>query len=407
MLRSFQYVILLLLTLFFFNCSDSGNETIELNEIPIGALIPQTGDFASGGAEILASLNCALEDINNEFESENKATRIKLVYADTETNSTTAMLHTGTFISQDIRIIIGPSTSTEVNGVKETIDASNSIIISQSSTTPALAIAGDNIYRAVPDDSQMAEATVEVMWYQGIRNLAVFYLDNSWGESLASLMKEKFEAKGGTFIGQVSYLGARESELREYLAELSEMVGDFLSGANTSTTAIQMISLDVGSLLLELASVDSSLGLVKWYGCDGYVNSNDLFAYYPNGTAFAKKVKFTSPIFGTNHTSESTALTTRIESMIDSTPSEYALVAYDALTAAARVLDSVGEYATLTQIKESLVSTCTGLNGVTGNIDFNEAGDRDNGKYFFWKVVPDADSAKWEHLLTYNNGNIE
>ena len=407
MLRSFQYLILLLLTLFLFNCSDSGNETIELNEIPIGALIPQTGDFASGGAEILASLNCAVEDINNEFESENKATRIKLVYEDTETSASTAKINAESFISQDIRIIIGPSTSTEVNGVKETIDASNSIIISQSSTTPALAIAGDNIYRAVPDDSQMAEATVEVMWHQGIRNLAVFYLDNSWGESLASLMKEKFEAKGGTFIGQTSYIGARESELKEYLTEFSEMLGDFTSAGNPSETAVQMISLDVGSILLDLASYDSTLGTVKWYGCDGYVNTEELFNYYPNGEAFAKNVEFTSPIFGTDNTSESTALTARIASIIESSPSQYALVAYDALTAAARVLDSVGEDASLTQIKESLVSTCVSLSGVTGNIEFNEAGDRDNGKYFFWKIVPDADSAKWEHTLTYNNGNIE
>ncbi|MBU1099750.1 MAG: ABC transporter substrate-binding protein [Bacteroidetes bacterium] len=407
MFRNIAVLCLLITFLLSYGCSDSGNETIELNEISIGALIPQSGDFASGGVEILAALNFAVTDINSVFESENKATRINLVYADTKTDSTTAKLHMESFISQDIRITIGPSTSMEVVGIKDQINSSNNIVISPSSTMPELAVAGDNIYRAVPDDSQMAEATVEVMWQQGIRNLALFYLDNRWSHSLTSLMKEKFEAKGGTFIGQVSYIGARESELREYLAGLSEMVSDFLSGANTSTTAIQMISLDVGSLLLELAYEDSTLGLVKWYGCDGYVNSNELFTYYPNGTAFAKTVEFTSPIFGSTSTAESIVLTERLTSMIDRTPSQFALVAYDALIAAAKVMDAVGEDASLSEIKENLISTCASLNGVTGNIIFNAAGDRDNGKYFFWKVVPEADSAKWEHVLTYNNGVIE
>lgn len=407
MLKSFPVLILLVLTLSLFSCSDSGNETIELNEIPVGALIPQTGDFASGGAELLAALNCAVEDINNTFESENKATRIKLVHADTETDSSVAKLQIESFISQGIRITIGPSTSMEVVGIKDQINSSNSIVISPSSTMPELAIADDNIYRAVPDDSQMAEATVEVMWQQGIRNLAVFYLDNSWGESLTSLMKEKLEAKGGTFIGQASYIGARESELREYIAELSTMINNFLSGGDASTTAIQMISLDAGSLLLELASEDALLETVKWYGCDGYVNKNDLFIYYPNGETFAKNVELTSPIFGSTPTIDSMALTERISSMINNSPSQYALVAYDALIAAAKVMDAVGEEASLSELKESLVSTCANLNGITGDIVFNAAGDRNNGKYFFWKIVPDADSTKWEHVLTYNNGVIE
>ena len=389
------------------NCTNSSTNPTDLNEILIGALIPLSGDYANQGQEILAALNCAVEDINSEFENNKKTTRIKLIYSDTETDSSIAKVQMESYIAQDIRITIGPLTSVEVNAVKDDINASNNLLISPSSTLTSLSIADDNIFRFVPDDAKTIEATVEVMWDQGIRHLAIFYVDNAWGKGFVSLIQEQFEAKGGSYIGDVTFIGSRESELQEYLNELSEMVDPTVSAVDPSTVAIQMICLDVGSFLLQLASADTTLGKVKWFGCDGYVNTDELFLYYDEGAEFAEHVEFTSLIFGSPSTDESQVLVDRITSLTNSTPGAYSLLTYDALTIAAKVLDEVGENATITELKEKLISICATHSGMTGNIILNDAGDRENGSYFFWKIVVDGDTYKWEHVITYTDGIID
>ncbi len=400
-------IYLFCLFLLLSSCSDNGTNTVETNEIKIGALLPLSGDFESQGSQMLAALNFAVEDVNSEFEESDKNTRIKLVYADTETNPSKALELYRTFIADDIRIIIGPITSTEVMAVKEAIDSSNSILISPSSTLTTLAIAGDNIYRIVPDDSKMVEAVVNVMWEKGIRQAAMFYLDNEWGESIVEHFQSKFEAKGGTYLGDVSYIGSRESELKEYLDELSGLISPSIMLDDGSTTAIQMISLDVGSVLLNLASTDTTLAKVKWFGCDGFVNTDELFSYFEDGAKFAEQVGFTSPIFGHKPTNESDALINRIIQETNSTPSEYSLLIYDALILAANTLNATGEDANITSLKEEFELNCSNYSCITGQVILNEAGDRDNGSYFFWQVVADGNSFKWEHVLTYTDGVIE
>ena len=406
-----SFLALIIVLLSFPGCGGSDNgsshkEPIHVNEMQIGALIPLTGAYGNHGNQILAALNCAIEDINKIFGNDNKDTRIKLVYADTKTDPAKAKAEIKSFISRDIRMIIGPLTSGEVIGVKDEIDLSNSLLISPSSTLTSLSTAYDNIYRIVPDDEKTVEATVDVMWEQGIRNVALFYVDNAWGQSFGSLLREKFEAKGGTYIGEVSYIGTRGSELREYLGELSELINNSKTlNVDASNVAVQLISLDVGCFILELAAADTTLSKVKWFGCDGLVNTDELFLF-PEGAKFANEVEFTSPIFGTPPTFESQKLINRIRLLAGSTPNEYSLLTYDALMVAAQTLEKAGEDATLSELRETLLATFNHYSGITGDIVLNNAGDRSNGSYFFWRVMPDGDAYQWDHVITYTDGII-
>ena len=71
--------------------------------------------------------------------------------------------------SKGIRIVIGPSTSSELEAIKDYANNNGIILLSPSSTAPALAIPGDNIFRFVPDDTHQAEATTMWMWKDGVR----------------------------------------------------------------------------------------------------------------------------------------------------------------------------------------------------------------------------------------------
>lgn len=396
---------LLIFSTLFWCCSEAGVDPPEINTIQIGALVPLSGAFASQGDEILAAISYAAEDINKSFVEEGKATRIELIYTDTQTDPEIAKIHLNTMITKDIRVVIGPLTSVEVIALKEDVDPSNTIMISPGSTLTSLAIADDNIFRMVTDDAKMAEAVVEVMWDQGIRHLAMLNIDNTWGDSLVSLMRDQFRAKGGSFLGAIPYIGARNSELSEYLGELSDSLESETSTLDPSTIAIHMISLDVGGALLDLASADTTLGKFRWFGCDGFVNADELFIF-ENGGSFAEEVGFTSPIYGFETTAASQALLDRIRGATQSTPGTYALLAYDAMTLAATVLDETGADVSINELREKLTSKASTLAGVTGNLELNSAGDRLRGSYFFWQVIEDGDQYKWEQVFTYADGVI-
>jgi ABC-type branched-subunit amino acid transport system substrate-binding protein len=115
---------------------------------------------------------------------------------------------------------------------------------------------------------------------------------------------------------------------------------------------------------------------------------------------------YTNITIGTPPTFESQKLMNRIALMTGSAPNEYSLLTYDALMVAARTMEKAGKDATLSELRDTLVSTFTNYSGITGDIILNNAGDRSNGSYFFWRVVPDGDTYKWEHVITYTDGTI-
>jgi branched-chain amino acid transport system substrate-binding protein len=60
-------------------------------------------------------------------------------------------------IDSDVRIVIGPATSAAVMSVKDYANQHDVILISPSSTSAALSIADDNLFRFVPDDRNQAD----------------------------------------------------------------------------------------------------------------------------------------------------------------------------------------------------------------------------------------------------------
>ncbi|MDP8207882.1 MAG: ABC transporter substrate-binding protein [Candidatus Electryonea clarkiae] len=405
-------VFLLVASLCLFSaCSeddDSGTTTVPtITEISIAALVAQTGFFSDQADAYIAALNLAVEDVNADFDARGLNFEVDLTYSDTKTDPDVASTLLNAYLDQDFRFVVGPMTSDEVSKLKDDVDLSQSILISPSSSLIDLAVADDNIYRLVTDDSKMAEAMVKAMMSKGISNLAILHYDNYWGHSVAELMRSEFEAQGGTIIDTFAFYGGRSSEITEVLDSLSVSINDFLTTGDPATAAIQMISYDTGSIVLEIASSDTTLGKVKWFGCDGYVNNTALFdTSYEAGADFAALVEFTSPVFGVESTTNYQALYDRIQAVTGSTPGVYAMLHYDAFVASANALQSAGEDADLSVLKDALVQALSDIPGVTGNITLNDAGDRANGKYFFWTVMENRGSYEWVHSMTYSDGTI-
>ncbi|MGH9953056.1 MAG: ABC transporter substrate-binding protein, partial [Nitrososphaeraceae archaeon] len=125
----------------FFASSDTTEGThgkaISANIVKIGALLPLSGVSSSSGKSTEAALDRALNDVNAYFSDTNSSIRYDLVVHDTESDPITSLEKLRLLAKDDIRIVVGPATSAELEAVKEYADKNNIIIVSHSSTAPS------------------------------------------------------------------------------------------------------------------------------------------------------------------------------------------------------------------------------------------------------------------------------
>jgi hypothetical protein len=153
-----------------------GNANIEVIPAPaspkhtvtLGALLSLSGASASLGESEEAGLKIALRDVNESFKRTNTNLGVGLIIEDTHTDPAFGIEELKDLASKGIRIVIGPSTSAELEAIKDYANNNGIILLSPSSTAPLLATPGDNIFRLVPDDTHQAEAIATQMRKDGI-----------------------------------------------------------------------------------------------------------------------------------------------------------------------------------------------------------------------------------------------
>jgi len=177
----------------------------ELQEVALGALLSLTGDLASAGESSQAALELALRDINEYLAEIVSPMRVKLIIEDTGADPAIALEKLRKLAAAGAAIVIGPQSSAEVAAVKEYADDNDILLVSQQSTAPSLAIAGDNVFRFALNDTLQAEAVADRIWKDGIRAVIPMQRGDVWGDDLAAAIKHSFEQRGGIILEGLRY----------------------------------------------------------------------------------------------------------------------------------------------------------------------------------------------------------
>ena len=404
----FQAVMLFLLTFLIVGCNGSDGDTIVIynsqgaDAIQIGGILALSENSPIWGLSQLQALQFAEDDVNAALADQGSSSTVSLVYGDSASQPASAEVLAASFISQGVRVMIGPVTSEELSAMEETVNQSDAIVISPSSTLPSLSVAGDNILRLVPDDNVMVQGLVQAMRDKGVASLAILYKEDSWGESLLASVTELFEAGGGTVLGSRPYYTMREDILQALLDDLSGLISTQTVVDDPSTIGFLLLGYSEGLGIMELAAADDVLGQVKWFGGDGFVNSSALLE---NDTvaAFAAQTEYMAPAIEFTLTEKGEALVERIESATGLPATVYSLLAYDAFYVAAQVLLNSSDSVAAASLREALASEFALYQGSTGVIELNDAGDRAGGTYYFWGVNNVDGAYQWEHVYTYDS----
>lgn len=356
------------------------------NKIVIGALLPLTGELSFSGQAAKSVLDLAAEDLDAN------GMKVRLVIEDTETNPTIALEKLKKLKESGIILVIGPDSSTELEAVKPYADENGIILISYGSTAPSLAIAGDNVFRLLPDDTHQAEAMAALMRKDGIKAVVPVWRGDVWGDDLSKATKTRFENSGGTVLDGIRY--DPKTDFSAELDTLSSRVNQAVNKYGTDKVAVHFIGLDEVVTLFAKAQ-NSSVPKVKWYGSDGTAFDDDLLNNQ-EAARFAAETSFSNPFYSI----EVKDIEERVKGR-EGMAHALCIPAYDALWLATLTYVDSNKSTDINMLKKTLVQTAASFNGATGPTEFNEAGDRKFASYDFWAIKEKDGVFTWENVGKY------
>ncbi|MEM4138220.1 MAG: penicillin-binding protein activator, partial [Sulfolobaceae archaeon] len=178
--------------------------TTNLKTYYIGVLLPLSGSLSSFGQAGEVVLSYGEQQVNQYLQQVNASFRIKLVIEDTQSNPTRALQDIQDLYSQGIKLVIGPSLSSEANAIKQFTDQHNMIVFADI-TSPFVPTTNGSIYTIIPTETDVGAVMANIIWTQGIRVVAVIWRGDSYGDGVFYSFNKSFTSLGGIVVPAVRY----------------------------------------------------------------------------------------------------------------------------------------------------------------------------------------------------------
>lgn len=165
----------------------------------VGTLFPVTGAAAYIGPAQAAGVALAIADVNAAGGVEGKPVEL-LVRDSGEASATTLETSFADMVSNDVDVVIGPSSSLLAARVIPLAAKAEITVISPAATFPDLTTAADDGYffRTIPAYGHQGRALAKVLSEKGPAKVALLYIDDEFGRALAPTLAEGLEQLGST-----------------------------------------------------------------------------------------------------------------------------------------------------------------------------------------------------------------
>jgi len=371
--------------------------------IPIGVLLSLTGSGSSTGESSQISVGFAQQDINGWLASLGRNTEVKLIIADTRTDTAEALKQLKLMYDQGIRLVIGPYSSAEVVAIKPFADSRGMLIVSPSSVAVSLAIPGDNIFRFVSSDVIQGQAMTQMLLEDSIKVIVPLIRNDVWGNDLLNATGSDFNNKGGIVYSPVKF-DPNSTDFSSDLTLVDTRIANLLTSYNLDEVAVYLCSFGEGTDILASSGNYQHLKSVAWYGSSAFAQNGSLITD-PVAAGFANSHNLPCPIFGLDEAAKNKwqPLKARIQASLGRDPDVYALTAYDALWVGMKTFMVTGLRADMVKFKLAFVEESANYFGVTGNTTLDANGDRAFGNYDFWAVRQSPTGYLWQVVARYNS----
>jgi branched-chain amino acid transport system substrate-binding protein len=368
--------------------------------LTIGALLSLTGDWSTLGITSKALLEIAVVEMNASLEATQSSGRVSLRVEDTRLEADRAVNGFKALTGAGAGLIIGPQSSAECRAILPLLDAQGTIAISQGSTAGSLSLAGDFLYRFVPDDAGEGEALVAAAQATGVRTIIPVWRADAGNRGIGAAVRRKFTALGGAVTAGVEY----PTENEDFPAVARQIVSQLPANWQDGGVAVQLSAFDEIVQLFHAASAVPELARLLWLGSDGVALSVPL---QKDSVAadFAIATHYTAPTLLRSAAAKPKwdPLVRAVTARTGIEPDAFALAAYDACWCAvlARSLNG-GNYGPT--FKTFFQQASEFFHGATGWCRLNSNGDREFGSFEFWGLAKEGPATRWKSMATYDGG---
>ncbi len=185
----------------------------------IGVMESVTGAGETYGTVAVQAKQLAVDEINAAGGINGRM--LELVVEDSKCNAQDAITAYNKLTDVDeVKIILGTSCSGAMLGAAPLAEREGVVMFSGLATNPDIAEAGDYIFRTSLSDATVGVDTGNVLWADGIRNLATINESTDYAEGVRRTTTAQFEKLGGQIVAAESY----PSDTTDYRTQLTKIL---------------------------------------------------------------------------------------------------------------------------------------------------------------------------------------
>jgi len=319
-----------------------------------------------------------------------------------EDNTLTATIM-NSFYTAGIHVTIGPLNSGTAGAMLPFANSHQIVMISPSSTNPAIALPGDYLFRTPPSDNFQGIADTAEFKQSGVQSIVILYRNDGYGAGLANSTAANFKAAGGNVEAQIPY-DTTTSNFVPVLGQVNDAYNAAVSKYGASHVGLYFIMFDEFAVMATQAAANYPNLLqstLPWFGVDGEGNEAPIVNSTYSSTTVTTRLVASYPGFTSSPLTQS--ICARQLAARSTLCTGYTLGTYDDMWLAALSLlyCAQASHYTTTQngacIQQVLPAVAAGYMGSTGVTLLNSAGDRLYASYEFFCIVPGSasGSAKW------------
>ena len=184
----------------------------------IGVMESITGVGESYGNVAAHSKRMAADEINAAGGVNGR--KLELVIEDSKCNAQDAITAFRKLTDVDgVKIILGTSCSGAMLGVAPLAEQSRVVLFSGLASNADIAEAGDYIFRTQISDIEVGISTGNVLWADGVRNLATITEETDYAEGVRRTSVAQFEKLGGGVVAEERF----SSDITDFRSQLTKL----------------------------------------------------------------------------------------------------------------------------------------------------------------------------------------
>ena len=397
--------------------------------LTIGMLTDLSSDLASQGTRARDAAQLAVTDINSYLASPQGAAtsgtaacnvKFAVSVTDYALDGAKALSGLQTFAAAGVQVVVGPLNSGAAQNILQYANTNHIALISPSSTSVALAIPNDYLFRTAPNDRWQGQADSAMLKAEGATKVIILQRHDTYGDALANATAVNFAGTGtinyGTCVASDTVCVLRyDTTLKTFgtiIPTLTSTYQTLNTGSNTNKVAIDAISFEeFGEIVIEISqstnvatnallTTDTLPGSGSgpthiWTGTDGQAQDTVLSGNSTSGPILSN-IRLPSTIYGFQNTTKTLALQKNFSGNYTGVVCDnYCRGAYDDVWLGALATLSAGAYEG-TKIQAVMLGVANSYYGVTGPASLEASGDRVATIYEIWKVItPSGGSPTW------------